>query len=63
LATREIYYPQDINEGKNFEMAVTELSDYNIIIFCIYRSPDGNFDIFLRKLDLVVQKLIAKGKF
>jgi hypothetical protein len=44
-------------------MAVTESSDYNIIIVCIYRSPDGNFDIFLRKLDLVIQKLIVKGKF
>jgi hypothetical protein len=43
-------------------MAVTELSDYNIIIVCICRSPDGNFDIFLRKLDLVIQKLIVKGK-
>jgi hypothetical protein len=58
--TKEICYPQDINEEKNFEMAVTELSDYNIV--CIYRSPDGNFHIFLRKLDLVIQKLIVKGK-
>jgi hypothetical protein len=47
---------------KYFEMAETELSDYNIIIICIYKSPDRNFDMCLRKLDLVIQKLIVKGQ-
>jgi hypothetical protein len=61
LTTKEIYYPQDINDEKHFEMAA-ELSDYSIIIVRTYKSPDGNFDIFLRKLDPVIQKLIVKGK-
>jgi hypothetical protein len=42
---------------KNFEMSVTELSEHNILIVCLYRSSDGKFDIFLKKLDLVIQKL------
>jgi hypothetical protein len=50
------------NEGKNFEMAVIELSEYKIIVIFIYRSPDGNFKEFLRKLKLVIQKLSMKGR-
>jgi hypothetical protein len=29
---------------------------------CIYRSPDGQFDKFLNKLELVIQKLLMKDK-
>ena len=39
----------DISAEKDFEVSATELVDYNYIIVCIYRSPDGNFWIFLKK--------------
>jgi hypothetical protein len=43
-------------------MVVTELSEYIIIVVCTYRSPDGNFKEFLRKLELVIKKLSMKGR-
>jgi hypothetical protein len=45
-----------MNVEQNFEMAITDLIDYKIVTACIYRSHDGNFSIFLNKLELVIQK-------
>jgi hypothetical protein len=41
---------------------MTELVDYGYIIVCIYRSPDGNFWIFLKNLELIIQKIQARNK-
>lgn len=35
-----------INEERNFEIMTVEFSDCEIIIICVYRSPDGKFDTF-----------------
>jgi hypothetical protein len=43
-------------------MTVIELVECKIIVVCIYRAPDGNFREFLRKLDLVIQKLSMTGR-
>jgi hypothetical protein len=43
-------------------MAVIELVECKIIVVCIYRAHDGNFRVFLSKLDLVIQKLSMKGR-
>jgi exonuclease III len=43
-------------------MSLTELPEYKVYIVCIYRSPDGQFDKFLNKLELVTQKLLKKDK-
>jgi hypothetical protein len=51
-----------MNEEKNFEMAAIELLEYKITVVCIYRSPDGNYKEFLRKLELVIKKLSVKRK-
>jgi hypothetical protein len=40
---------QGISVEKDFEMSITELVDYGYIIVCIYRSPDSNLRIFLKK--------------
>jgi hypothetical protein len=45
-----------------FEMAVIGLPECKITVVCIYRAPDGNFREFLRKLEVVIQKLSMKGK-
>ena len=39
-----------------------ELPMYKLNIVCIYRSPDGQLDKFLNKLELVIQKLLNKNK-
>jgi hypothetical protein len=62
LETREIHYFAGISEEKTFEMSLTELPEYKLLIVCIYRSPDGQVDKFLDKLESVVQKLLMKGK-
>jgi hypothetical protein len=43
-------------------MSLIELPEYKLYIVCIYRSPDGQFDIFLNKPGLVIQKLLMKDK-
>jgi hypothetical protein len=43
-------------------MVITEFPEHKIIIVCIYRSPDGKFDIFLNNLHLVTQKLTLKER-
>jgi len=43
-------------------VSITELVDYAYIIVCIYRSPDGNFWIFLKNLELIIQKIQPRNK-
>jgi hypothetical protein len=50
-----------IREVKNFELPITELIDYKIILICIYRSPARKFDVFLNKLELIIQELSYKN--
>jgi predicted outer membrane repeat protein len=62
LETKEVNYFQGISEEENFEMLIIELLQHKILIVCLYRSPDGKFDIFLKKLALLIQKLIVKDR-
>ena len=62
LSTKETKYCDTVNVDKEFELTATELIDKNVIILCIYRSPDGNFDNFLTKLDTVIQNIKQKKK-
>jgi exonuclease III len=43
-------------------LSITELVDYKIIVICIYRSPNGKFEVFLSRLEIVIQKLQNKKK-
>jgi predicted outer membrane repeat protein len=58
LETEEISYFTDRSEEKIFEMSLIELPGYKVCVVCIYRSPDGQFDKFLVKSELVTQKLL-----
>jgi len=49
ICTKDLNCSQNISVEKDFEVSMTELVDYGYIIVCIYRSPDGNFWIFLKK--------------
>jgi exonuclease III len=53
---------QGISVEKDFEMSVSEVVTYGYIIVCIYmcRSPDGNFSVFLKNLELITQKIQSK---
>ena len=56
LQTREINYIQGISKEKDFEISAVEIVDYNLTVVCVYRSPDGDFSIFLKNLESVIQK-------
>jgi hypothetical protein len=43
-------------------MSVFELLDYKIVLVCIYSSVDANFPLFVRNLEIVIQKAQLKGK-
>jgi len=62
LETKEISYFAGISEENIFEMSLIQLPGYKLCIVCIYRSPDGQFDKFLNKVELVIQKLVMKDK-
>jgi hypothetical protein len=57
LQTRELNYIKGISKEKDFEMSAVENLDYDLIVVCVYRSPDGNFSIFIRNLESVIQKV------
>jgi len=60
--TKDLNCSQDISAEKDSEVSITELVDYGYIIVCIYRSPDGNFRIFVKNLELIIQKIQSRNK-
>ena len=59
VITKELKSLKELGEEKSFELSVTELVQYAIIVICTYRSPEGKFDTFLNKLELLIQKLMV----
>jgi exonuclease III len=43
-------------------MSVSEVVTHGYIVVCIYRSSDGNFRIFLKNLELIIQKIQSKRR-
>jgi exonuclease III len=62
ISTKVIDYFTTFGEEINFELSLIELTDYKLYIVCIYRAPDGEIDIFLNKLETLIQKLLSKNK-
>jgi hypothetical protein len=57
-----IYSSMDVShyyDEKNIELCAVELSfiTSNIILLCIYRSPTGDFNQFIKRLDLTLKNL------
>ena len=52
------------NNEKNFECCAIEVvcKKFPLIIVCIYRSPSGNVEEFLTKLDVCLEKLSTENK-
>ena len=63
VMTKELNSLNELGEEKSFELSVTELVRYSIIVICICRSPDGKIDTFLNKLELLIQKLMVKQNY
>jgi hypothetical protein len=62
ICTKNLNFFQDISADKDFEVSATELVDYSYIIVCIYRSPDGNFCIFLKNLEFILHTIQSRNK-
>jgi exonuclease III len=62
LQTKEVNYIQGISKEKDFEMSAVEIRDYDMIVVCVYRSPDGDFTIFLSSLESVIKKVQMRKK-
>jgi hypothetical protein len=50
IRMKELNDLEYLGEVKNFELTITELIDYKIILICIYRSPNEKFEVFLNRL-------------
>jgi hypothetical protein len=48
ILTKDMNCFRNIGAYKDFEMSVVEVVTYGYIIVCIYRSPDGDFRLFLK---------------
>jgi hypothetical protein len=53
---------KELCKEKDFEISIVELFDYNIVLVCIYRAPDGDLHLFLKNLEIVIQKVQLKRK-
>src|SRR5215469_13071953 len=54
IRTKEVVHVNRLGSESTFEVSAIELTDFNLIIVCIYRSPDGNFAEFLSVLEEVI---------
>ena len=62
IVTKDVGSFMTLGEEINFELSITELIDIKLYVGCIYRAPNGQFDIFLDKLELIIQKLMRTNK-
>ena len=51
IKTKKTEYLQNFGRENTFELSAIELPDFNLILICIYRSPDGVFNEFLLLLE------------
>jgi exonuclease III len=62
IQTKEQNYLEELCKRKDFEMSIVELLDYNIVLVFIYRAPDGDHHLFIKNLEIVIQKVQLKRK-
>lgn len=65
ISTEECKFISEISIDKHFEVSATNLkgSTTDLIIMCIYRSPSGDFNVFLEKLEEIYRKLDVQQKY
>jgi hypothetical protein len=50
------------NQEEHFEASIIELTQFNTVIICVYRTPNSNIKIFIETMDITINKLLNKGK-
>lgn len=54
---------ESLSMDVNFECCGILLPELNYIIICIYRTPDSNFDVFIKSLDLLLHKITIRSQY
>jgi CRISPR/Cas system CMR subunit Cmr6 (Cas7 group RAMP superfamily) len=62
VQTKEENCLKESFKEKDFEMSVVELLDCNILLVCIYRAPGDGHHLFIKNLEIVIQKVQLKRK-
>ena len=62
ICTKDVNCLQGLSIEKDFEIAITELVTYSYVIACINRSPNGDFRVYLKNLEFVIQKIQSNKK-
>jgi hypothetical protein len=47
---------------EHFEASLIELTQFNTVIICVYRTPNSNINIFIETMDIIISELLNKGK-
>jgi exonuclease III len=53
---------ENMNQEEHFEASMVELTKFNTIIMCVYRTPNSNINTFIEILDTIINNLINKRK-
>jgi exonuclease III len=62
VQTIELNYFEKLGKETDFEVSAVELLKDKGVVVCVYRSPDGDFYMFLKNLEAVIQKVQLKKK-
>jgi exonuclease III len=58
----ELHYLQKLGKEKDFEVSIVKLLMDKTVVVCVYRSRNGDFYMFLKNLEVIIQKLQLKKK-
>jgi hypothetical protein len=51
-----------LNKEEHVEASIIELTQYNTIIICVYRTPNSDINVFIRTMDTIISNLTNKRK-
>jgi hypothetical protein len=55
--TREVTILNELKSEKNFEISGVEIVKLKWVLVCIYRYPHSDVNIFLKKLELLIDRI------
>lgn len=56
----DLEWIKDFTIEKHFECCGIKVPELNFYVICLYRTPDSNFEIFIRCLELLLSKLSTR---
>jgi hypothetical protein len=62
LETKPYNLFNNLNQEEHFEASIVELTQHNIIIVCVYRTPTSNLNVFIETMETIISNLTNKGK-